>query len=499
MGVEGTLEKQVGKMVSGGREMKEVGRETRSRSSSIKGKKVGLDGKAEQGCEGKGAKPKNRLKGMEGVDVGSDKIAEVGKAQTESALGNEQSHDMEMGSHSHVKCTKDGCKQWIVSKDFNLNNFSNVEIKKMDIFCYSCLCEKNVKSEVKITGLEVELKEMEEERRKDRERIREIEGEKLKDREKLMAMDHEIVKLRQLIEVVTDPGRMNSVGLGQSQNNEQDYEREWPRVNQAQGNAKNHNERYSLKPRANKNESKETTNETNENSQFSERTDETVENIRGNGSEMRVQDTEISDGQAQGYPWQKVQRRKGKQEKKTPIIICGDSMVKEVGRNIKMKGEGSELCCYPGAQIKEVMERVKEKCRNGEDDLVVIQGGGNNLTGVGHRKTTEEVINTIKEITRGKKNRKVAMVGIIRRPRECINARYEEQRKKTNKAIQTEICRLKESKIQISFIDMDPIIQESMFKVDGVHLSIVGNNRMSTRILMWMKQKEIKISEGSIK
>ena len=145
------------------------------------------------------------------------------------------------------------------------------------------------------------------------------------------------------------------------------------------------------------------------------------------------------------------------------------------------------------------MERVKEKCRNGDDDLVVIQGGGNNLTGIGYKKTTEEVISTIREITRGKKNRKVAVVGIIERPSEFMSARYDEERKKTNRAIQMEICKMKEAKIQVSFIDLDPIIQHNMFRVDGVHLNVEGNDRMSSRILMWMKQKEVKVNEGNRK
>ena len=144
---------------------------------------------------------------------------------------------------------------------------------------------------------------------------------------------------------------------------------------------------------------------------------------------------------------------------------------------------------------------MKEKCRDTDDDLVIIQGyypkllsklWSNNLTGIGHNETVEKVLSAVKEITRGKMNRKVAVMGIIRRPRECINESYEDERRKANRVLQTELCQMKAEKIQVSFIDMDMVIQDNMFSVDGVHLNREGNDRMSARILMWMKQKEIR-------
>ena len=47
---------------------------------------------------------------------------------------------------------------------------------------------------------------------------------------------------------------------------------------------------------------------------------------------------------------------------------------------------------------------------------------------------------------------------------------------------------MKKSKMQVSFIDMDPVIDESMFRLDGVNGE--ENDRMSVRILTWIKQKE---------
>ena len=77
-----------------------------------------------------------------------------------------------------------------------------------------------------------------------------------------------------------------------------------------------------------------------------------------------MQEGEEQDKQEHKYPWKKVERRKQTDKKKTPIIICGDSMVKEINKNISMKEERSELCCMRGANIREIMENVKEKCKD---------------------------------------------------------------------------------------------------------------------------------------
>ena len=76
------------------------------------------------------------------------------------------------------------------------------------------------------------------------------------------------------------------------------------------------------------------------------------ENVSGDEREKNVQEVEGQDKQEHKYPWKKVERRKQTDKKKTPIIICGDSMVKEINKNISMKEERSELCCMRGANIE---------------------------------------------------------------------------------------------------------------------------------------------------
>ena len=230
-----------------------------------------------------------------------------------------------------------------------------------------------------------------------------------------------------------------------------------------------------------------------------EGTEKTEDNGRGDDREESVQEVECQNDEGHFHPWEKVERKKKNGKKRTPIIICGDSMVKEIGRNIRLKEQGSELCCMPGANIINVMEKVKEKCKDSGDDMVVIQGGGNNLTGLGYRKTTEEVVKNVKEILAVNSNRKIAVLSILKRPREFMNMRYDEERKRANREIQTEICKMKIKQMQVSFIDLDPIILDSMYSVDGIHLNREGNDRLSARILTWMKQKETKINDGNRK
>ena len=84
-----------------------------------------------------------------------------------------------------------------------------------------------------------------------------------------------------------------------------------------------------------------------ENSQVtgSGRTEENGESKDSEGSVASGQETDTLDREDQGYPWQKVERKK---QKKKPIIIVGDSMIKEMRANISMKEKGSELCSYRG-------------------------------------------------------------------------------------------------------------------------------------------------------
>ena len=242
--------------VSDGGEMKEVGRETRSRSRSIKGNKVGLglDGKAEQRCEDKEkdlnrnnnveiGRPSTDMEPNSKVDrkggaiskINKDVAKEVGKtkgARTRD-LGDNQGAT---GSHSHVQCSNRDCNEWIVSKDFNLNNFNKVEIKKINIYCYRCLSINNERKDVQITDLQVRLSELEKKL-----------IEKERDREMIVLLEHQLLKLSELMQ-----GRgpcLKNLERKDSRQSHGTDPAEWPSLNEACKQNKDHDERYALKAR----------------------------------------------------------------------------------------------------------------------------------------------------------------------------------------------------------------------------------------------------------
>ena len=175
MGVQHTTPKEVSKeveevsqaMASGAgkvvEEPEEVGRETRSRSrnnlkdssvtddrSSRKETKVGLgvDAKVDHGCGGKDQGSSNKLEMDSTVTMpnsGIDKkkgaypknkdVSKVGKVERniQGAMGrglvDAQCSTGSHTDHTHVECSNRNFNEWIVSKDFNLNHFSNEEIK----------------------------------------------------------------------------------------------------------------------------------------------------------------------------------------------------------------------------------------------------------------------------------------------------------------------------------------------------------------------------------
>ena len=348
-----------------------------------------------------------------------------------------------------------------------------------------------MKKDIEICKLQIELSEVQEKL-----------NARMNDSERIVMLEHEVLKLGELMQG-RDAGFVNQK-TERKQVYEYGAESEWPNLNEMQKKKKDHEDerRYTLNPslRSRQEVNKMERKEIKENNQVNIESEDNRRRNLGEDSERSSQEAEVSDKEDQGSPWEKVVRKRSRQkQKKMPIMIFGDSMVKDLKRNISMKEEGSELYSYAGAQIGVIAEKVKEKCINGGDGLIIIQGGGNNLTAIGYQETVEKVLSTVKEITKSNKNRKVGVMGIIKRPREYMSDRYDEERRKANRVIQTELCRMKEEKMQVSFIDMDPVIQNNMFRLDGVHLNVEGNDKMSARILTWMRQKETRITEGNRK
>ena len=177
--------------------------------------------------------------------------------------------------------------------------------------------------------------------------------------------------------------------------------------------------------------------------------------------------------------------------KKSPICIVGDSMMKNAGAHLRSKVSEASQECLRGAKIHEIRKKVIEKAQTAESRLLVIQGGGNDLERVGEEATVKEVVEAVKAAEA--KKMCVAVVGVIRRPRE--GERYERLRRRTNARIQEEVLKmkldwLKKRSGNVSFIDLDSVLREGMdFLPDGVHLNEAGNKRMYGRLREWVRAR----------
>ncbi|XP_050706391.1 uncharacterized protein LOC126991737 isoform X2 [Eriocheir sinensis] len=179
--------------------------------------------------------------------------------------------------------------------------------------------------------------------------------------------------------------------------------------------------------------------------------------------------------------------------KRAPIRIIGDSMMKNAHWHVKCNMDGSGCTSMSGAQIRNIKKRVQHDAGDLKDGLLIVQGGGNALEYVGQEDTVKDVVDSVKAVEG--KGMKVAVVGIMRRPRE--GPQYERLRRSTNKRIQEEMMKMKiewtrGKKGDVSFIDMDGVLRgDAAFDVDGVHLSGNGNRRMGERLREWVRMKSL--------
>ena len=208
-----------------------------------------------------------------------------------------------------------------------------------------------------------------------------------------MKTENDIAELRAFVETLCD----------------QMYQREWPKIKPVKDQYSNVNSKYSLKQ---KKKTDCQNKETGSDKRPETETAENVESVEGNelmtrGQEEGVASATSEDGKQEHreagngrdsesqredkdqYPWQEVRRRKGKDRKRRPIIVCGDSMIRGMENNIRMEEKESKWCCLPGAKVQEIMVDVKDKCKNRAEDFVVIQGGGNGLVDTGYEETAK--------------------------------------------------------------------------------------------------------------
>ena len=127
-----------------------------------------------------------------------------------------------------------------------------------------------------------------------------------------------------------------------------------------------------------------------------------------------------------------------------------------------------------GKGIQEILAVAKQIVAKRESGTLAILGGGNSLGELGPEKTAKLMIEGVKEIKDGKKDLRVVVVGIMRRPRESLGS--ERMRKEANKKVHEEMARikvdlLKEKDIGVSFLDLDRKLNGTMFDRNLAHLN----------------------------
>ena len=176
--------------------------------------------------------------------------------------------------------------------------------------------------------------------------------------------------------------------------------------------------------------------------------------------------------------------------RKVPIAVVGDSMIYRMSQYVKCNMQGSSFSSMSGAGLEEITNQVKIETRAMDEGLVVIQGGGNSLRRLGVQETARQLIGCVEDVKRDRKGVRVAVVGVIARPKE--NARYEQMRKDVNRRVHEWIMsrRLETANDRkeagVSFIDPDLFLREQSFFRDGVHLNDEGSAALGRRVRQWI-------------
>ena len=359
--------------------------------------------------------------------------------------------DRKLGKNADVECS--GCGRWMKACDADVDGMLASEVEGMEVFCLRCVYGV-------VSVLRKELRET-------RDDVRAL-GE---------AISISPVEVR---EFVTEFSRIRSAKIAQS-------DQGLPQVPEGVADAN----LYEVDTRATEVQSPSLSEDVSQDRQSY------AEAVHGTPPEQQLvtpppsQHSPPTASPAQEDGFTLVQHKKKKA--RLTINIVGDSMVRNTTKIIKCSEEGSGCCTLRGAGIKQVMAKAVESAEQSKDGMLVIEGGGNSLRALGVEETVASVINNIKKIKGKNKKLKIAVVSILPRPRE--NKAYEKMRTEANKRLQSRLCMLKADIMKnkeegdVSFLDMDLILTESMFCQDGVHFNTEGDVRLGRRILQWIKEK----------
>ena len=184
----------------------------------------------------------------------------------------------------------------------------------------------------------------------------------------------------------------------------------------------------------------------------------------------------------------------GRPNNKLPILVIGDSMVKNTRAHVSMRAKGSKLASLRGKGVDSIAMEARQSVESVNEGMVVLQGGGNSLREDGPKRTAEKMLECVRQMKKDRKKVRIGIIGILRRPKE--GSGYEEMRREANWMMQKGIQEMKLSMLGdrqdygVSFLDMDNVLPRQVYGSDGVHLDWKGEKWMCGRILEWIKATE---------
>ena len=127
------------------------------------------------------------------------------------------------------------------------------------------------------------------------------------------------------------------------------------------------------------------------------------------------------------------------------MVLIGDSMLKHLDKYLETNGYKKEnkpereIICMRGANISQITDIVKKTKMGRKGEILIIQGGGNNLVKEGAVLTWMKIVEAIKEVWKNNKEVTVGVVGVTRRSDEVKD--FEIQRIRLEQILEEEIER----------------------------------------------------------
>ena len=204
------------------------------------------------------------------------------------------------------------------------------------------------------------------------------------------------------------------------------------------------------------------------------------------------------------------------------VVAVGDSMLKKLWYALattdgKTRPRRNRIVSYEGgAKINQIMSTAREVQMGNKGGIMIIQGGGNDLTRYGAEDTWETMKKAMQEVWRKENDTTFLIVGVTPRPKE--GGEFEKQRERLNELMKKQIKYWQNKRGEeltfrrgVFFLDIEEIVKVQDISWDGVHPNEEGYRKMykeiaeetdrliRKRIDIDRKSKEIKGQGGTEK